>query len=174
MQESQKIRMSSPPTVEHLRGIGLFGALSDDTLEFLISTLPILNVPAGEPIFREGELASEMFIVLSGEVEVLKKSKRGNEVRVAMLGAGDWFGEMSILDIQPRSATVIAIAPTKLLRLTSESLDALYRRDLKGYSLIVLNVAREMSRRLRVADGILADLITDVLDIYPTSKVAQG
>jgi len=85
---------------------------------------------------------------------------------VALLGPSDWFGEMSIVDIQPRSATVRALAPSRLLRITAADLDALYRYDLRSYSLIVLNLARELSRRLRVADGILADLISNVLDHY--------
>ncbi len=74
-----------------------------------------------------------------------------------MLGPGDWFGEMSIVDIQPRSATVRTLAPSRLLRISAADLDALYRYDLRSYSLIVLNLARELSRRLRVADGILAE-----------------
>ena len=51
-------------------------------------------------------------------------------------------------------------------RISASDLDALYRYDLRSYSLIVLNLARELSRRLRVADGILADLISNVLDHY--------
>ena len=165
-QESQRKRMSAPPTPESLRDIGLFGALSDDVLQYLVDSLPIVVLEAGDHVFREGDHAREMFVVLGGEVEVLKRAKRGSEARVAMLGPGDWFGEMSILDVQPRSATVVALSPSRLLKITSEALDALYRRDLKAYSLIVLNIARELSRRLRVADGIIADFVANVLDEY--------
>lgn len=163
-------RLSAPPTAEALREIGLFGALSDDVLAYLTSTLPVMVVHAGEHIFREGDQAREMYVVLSGEAEVIKRGKRGGETRVALLGPGDWFGEMSILDIQPRSASVTAVAPTRLLVMNSEALDGLYRRDLKAYSLIVLNVARELSRRLRVADGIIADFMANVLDEYVVSS----
>jgi CRP-like cAMP-binding protein len=166
--------MSAPPTPESLREIGLFGALSDEVLEYLASSLPVELVPPGEAVFREGDQAREMFVVLSGECEVLKRGKRGGETRVALLGPGDWFGEMSILDVQPRSASVIAVAPTRLLRVTSEALDHLYRRDLKSYSLIVLNVARELSRRLRVADGIIADFMANVFDEYVVSSRKGG
>jgi CRP-like cAMP-binding protein len=172
--ESQKLRMSAPPSPESLREIGLFGALSDEVLEYLASSLPVQLVEAGAPVFREGDQAREMFVVLSGEVEVLKRTRRGAEARVALLGPGDWFGEMSILDVQPRSASVIAVAPARLLRITSEALDGLYRKDLKSYSLIVLNVARELSRRLRVADGIIADFFADVLDEYVAKKSLRG
>ena len=155
-----------------LRNIGLFGALSDDVLEYLAKLLTVETPPAGATLFREGEDANAMFVVINGEVEVLKKSKRSMEARVAVLGPGDWFGEMSIVDIQPRSATVRALAPSRLLRVTSADLDALYRHDLRSYAIIILNLARELSRRLRVADGILADLISNVMDQYLTRPAA--
>lgn len=163
-------RLSTPPTVDALREIGLFGALSDDVLEYLVKALPVIVVNPGESVFREGDQAREMFVVLDGECEVLKRGKRGIEARVALLGPGDWFGEMSILDVQPRSATVMALAPSRLIRIGAESLDQLYRRDLKAYALIVLNIARELSRRLRVADGLIADIMANVVDEYVTSS----
>src|SRR6185295_5282062 len=120
----------------------------------------------GDAIFREGDAAREMYVVLDGEVEVLKKSRRGRDMRVAILGPSDCFGEMSLIDVQPRSATVRVLAPARLLRMTSEDLDGLYRHDLKSYALITLNIARDLSRRLRVTDGILADFAANVLDEY--------
>jgi CRP/FNR family transcriptional regulator, cyclic AMP receptor protein len=162
----------NPVGPAELRNIGLFGALSDDVLVYLSTLLTVETPPAGETLFREGEDANAMFVVMSGEVEVLKKSKRSVEARVAVLGPGDWFGEMSIVDIQPRSATVRALAPSRLLRISSADLDALYRHDLRSYAIIILNLARELSRRLRVADGILAELISNVMDQYLTRPAA--
>lgn len=162
--------MSQPPptsvTAGDLRNIGLFGALPENVLAHLAATLMPFTPSAGDVVFREGEEAREMFVVMSGEMEVLKRSKRGIDARVALLGPGDWFGEMGLLDVQPRSATVRALAPARMLRITSADFDALYRYDVKSYALIVLNLARELSRRLRVADGILADFIANLLDSY--------
>lgn len=149
-----------------LRAVGLFGALSDDVLAHLASTLTVTTPAAGTVVFREGDEARDMFVLLEGELEVLKKSHRGIDARVAMLGPGDWFGEMSVVDVQARSATVRTLAPSRLVRITSTDLDTLYRYDMKSYAIIVLNLARELSRRLRVADGILADFIANVLDSY--------
>jgi CRP/FNR family transcriptional regulator, cyclic AMP receptor protein len=162
--------VSQPPptsvTAGDLRNIGLFGALPEEVLAHLAATLTPATPSAGDVVFREGEEAREMFVVVSGEIEVLKRSKRGIDARVALLGPGDWFGEMGLLDVQPRSATVRALAPARMLRITSADFDALYRYDVKSYALIVLNLARELSRRLRVADGILADFIANLLDTY--------
>lgn len=149
-----------------LRNIGLFGALPERVLEELAAELQLLELPAGSYVFREGEAGSCMFVVLQGDVEVLKKSRTGTDSRVAVLGPGDWFGEMSIIDVQPRSATVQTVSPGRLIKITAADLDRLYRSDVKAYALIVQNIARELSRRLRVADGILADLIANVTETY--------
>jgi len=156
-----------PVTSATLREVGLFGALSDDVLEHLAGTLKTIRVGPGETIFREDDrLAHEMYVLLEGEMEVSKRSRRGRDVRVAILGPTDCFGEMSLVDMQTRSETVRALAPARLIRVSSEDMDALYRYDLKSYTLIVLNVARHLSRRLRVTDGILADFMANVLDEY--------
>ncbi len=159
--------MTKPKVELHeLRQLALFGAMADSALEHLAQSLSVSEPGPGDILFREGDVADDMFVVLSGEIEVLKRSRQGSESRVAMLGPGDWFGEMSIVDVQPRSATVRAVAPSRLLRIGSSDLDSLYRHDVKAYALIVLNLARELSRRLRVADGILADFIANVVDSY--------
>ena len=152
--------MSAPPTpklnANHLRDIGLFGGLSIETLETLASELPTSRVEAGDIVVEEGDMSTQMFVVIAGELEVFKKGESG-DVRVAVFGPGDWFGEMSIIDVQPRSASVRAVAPTLVLSITTEHVEnLLYRRDVKDYALFIMNIARELSRRLRVADGILA------------------
>jgi CRP-like cAMP-binding protein len=156
-----------PVTPAALREIGLFGGLDEETLEILARELPAEQVSVGTRVVSEGDAAREMFVVVSGELEVLKRSPAGSEVRVAMLGPGDWFGEMAIVDVQPRSATVRSLAPSTLLRVSAEHVDRLlYRRDLKAYSLLIMNIARELSRRLRVADGILSQFVGSVTDQY--------
>jgi CRP/FNR family cyclic AMP-dependent transcriptional regulator len=155
-----------PTPLPVLREIGLFGGLDDSVLESFVQKLPVVEFAPGDVVFREGELGRDMFIVLGGEMEIVKQSKQSHGSRVAMLGPLDWFGEMSILDVMPRSATVRALAPSRAVKLSATDLDTLYRKDLKAYSIIVLNIAREMSRRLRVADGILAEMIANVNDAY--------
>ncbi len=155
---------SSPPVeIDEIRDIGLFGGLGDDVLESLLQELRVIELEPGALVFRENERGREMFVLLGGEIEVMKQSKRDVPSRVAMLGPGDWFGEMSILDVMPRSATVRAIAHSRLLRISASDLESLYRRDTKSYALLVLNLAREMSRRLRVADALLAEMATQPL-----------
>jgi CRP/FNR family transcriptional regulator, cyclic AMP receptor protein len=154
------------PLEESLRDVGLFGGLDSALLEKLAHDLQTVELAIGHVLFHEGETGRELYVVLDGEIEILKHSRQGRESRVAILGPGDWFGEMAVLDVMPRSATARAIAPCHLLRLTSQDLEALYRSDLKSYALILMNISREMSRKLRVADGILADFIANVAEQY--------
>jgi CRP-like cAMP-binding protein len=155
-----------PENLARLREIGLFGGLDDEVLTTFVGALEVCELTAGTIVFKEGEHGRELFVILDGEVEVLRRSKRGHETRVAILGPGDWFGEMSVLDVLPRSATTRVLAPSRMIKLTAHDLDSLYRRDMRSYSLLVLNIAREISRRLRVADGLLAELVTNVMDEY--------
>ncbi len=150
-----------------LRDVGLFGGLSDETLTLLARELPTKHIETGEVVVAEGGTAREMYVVIGGELEVVKQTAGGGDVRVALFGPGDWFGEMAIVDPQPRSATVRAVAPTMVLEVTGEDVERLlYRKDLKSYALFIMNIARELSRRLRVADGLVAQFVTSVADNY--------
>lgn len=151
---------------EKLRDIGLFGGLSDETLRGLAGSLEVIDVEPGDVVFTEGDAGREMFVVLEGELSVIRLSRRRRETTVVILQPGDWFGEMSLLDFMPRVATVKATTRARLLRVTAQDLDALYRRDMKSYSLLVLNIAREMSRQRRVAEGLLLDLMANMSDDF--------
>jgi CRP/FNR family transcriptional regulator, cyclic AMP receptor protein len=154
-------------TAATLGDIGLFGGLSEETLERLARELPRREITAGSVVVREGEAAKDMFVVIGGELEVEKSARDGTAVRVAVLGPGDWFGEMALIDIQPRSASVRAVAPSLVLRLDAEQVERLvYRLNVKDYALLIMNIARELSRRLRVADGILAQFSVSLHEQY--------
>jgi CRP-like cAMP-binding protein len=158
-----------PPelTVAALRLSRLFDGLKDDMLQELASKLRAELVPPGQLLITEGEIAAHMFVVLSGEVEVVHKGGGDHDVRVALLGPGDWVGEMAILDVQPRSASVRALAPSALLRLTAADVrNLLFERDTGQYALLVMNIARELSRRLRVADRVIANAAGAVAQRY--------
>jgi CRP/FNR family transcriptional regulator, cyclic AMP receptor protein len=153
-----------PPSAADLRNIGLFGALSDETLQELASSLELRTPAAGEFIFQEGGEARELYVILRGEVEVIRKTPQGTELRLARFMSGRWFGEASVLDVGRRSASARAVVPSRILVLSCRDLDALYRRDIKAYTLLVLNMARELARRLRRIDDVLAGFLGNLSD----------
>lgn len=156
-----------PPTTAMLRASRLFDGMSEAVLTELAQNLSTEMASAGQLLIAEGETAAHMFIVLSGEVEVSHQGSRDHDVRVALLGPGDWVGEMAILEVQPRSASVRALAPSALLRITAADVHRLlYERALDQYALLVMNIARELSRRLRVADRVIANASGTVAQNY--------
>jgi CRP/FNR family cyclic AMP-dependent transcriptional regulator len=143
--------------IAELRSIGLFGALDDEQLEHLARTLPVAKHDAEAVVFREGDQGRAMYVILEGALVVTKNTVGGKTRHIAELGAGEWFGEMSLLDVMPRLVTVATTSPTRLLRVCPTDLDALYRRGGKSYALLVMNLARELSRKLRTATERLAE-----------------
>ena len=146
-----------PQAKEFLHNIAVFGGLPDATMEQLLDMMQMRGHRAGENVCSEGELGREMFVLRAGRVEVRKRSKDQRQTILAQLKGGDCFGEMSLIDVQPRSATVFALEPTELYVLNNMDLYKLYEQDLAGYTFLVQNICRELSRRLRRADGIIAD-----------------
>jgi CRP/FNR family cyclic AMP-dependent transcriptional regulator len=161
--------MGALPDLERLREVGLFGALSDVELSELARAHDVVELGEGDVVFQEGAPGREMFVVLDGKVELFR-TVRGVEMLVASRSKNDWFGEMSMLDILPRATTARVVKSVRLLRLTAHDLDVLYRRNVKAYTLLVLNMAREMSRRLRAADALLADLGQVAPDLSPNAR----
>src|SRR5207302_11118013 len=92
-----------------LRGEALFGCLSDEQLDHLVKQARLSTFGRGEPVIEEGSPGDSMFVLLRGAANVFV-SKNGSTIQVASLGAGDCFGEMSLLTGEPRSATVRADA----------------------------------------------------------------
>lgn len=164
-------RPTAPANAELLRESHLFEGVSDSVVARLAKELPAELAQPGELVITEGELAAHMFVVLNGEVEVLHKGDGDHDVRLALLGPGDWIGEMAILDVMPRSASVRALAPTSLLRLSGPDTRRLIQDpEPLQYAQLVANIARELARRLRVADRIIANASTHLVQRYVTES----
>jgi len=112
----------------------------------------------GATVVAEGEPGRSMYIVQSGELVVSKLGESGHAIRMAGLGPGDFFGEMTLIEMQNRSATVVADSPTVLYELTTRNLYTYYKADIQAYVVVLQNVNRELCRRLRRADNRIAEL----------------
>src|SRR5262249_38622160 len=148
----------SAADIEFLGGIPVFGGLAGSALAHVTDHLAAREVDRGTVLVREGEPANEMFVVRAGAVEVVKNIGDGCETRLAGLRAGACFGEMSLIDIQPRSAGVRALEHSIVWSLSHAAVAGLWSSDPQSYTLVVMNVAREISRRLRRADALLASI----------------
>ena len=149
---------SSPDLKAFLIATPFFGGLSDASLDLLISMLVECRFDAGATVVAEGEPGRSMYIVHAGELEVSKLGESGRVIRLSGLGPGDFFGEMTLIEMQNRSATVAAESPTVLYELTARSLYAYYKADITAYVMVMQNINRELCRRLRRADQRIAEL----------------
>ena len=145
--------VSSPNLKAFLLETPFFGGVSPASLDLLVSMLTERRFDAGATVVVEGEPGSSMFIVHSGELVVSKIANTERIIRLADLESGDFFGEMTLIEMQNRSATVVAESPTVLYELTARKLYAFYKADIFAYVIVLQNVNRELCRRLRRADS---------------------
>jgi CRP-like cAMP-binding protein len=150
--------VSSPDLNAFLVATPFFGGLSDASLDLLVSMLVECRFEVGAAVVTEGEPGRSMFIVHSGELAVSKRGDSGRTIRIAGLGPGDFFGEMTLIEMQNRSATVAAESPTALYELTARNLYTYYKADIHAYVMVMQNINRELCRRLRRADNRIAEL----------------
>ena len=145
--------MSTAPsfdaTLPLLQRAPLFGGVPDRHLALVWDHADFRTLAAGETLVREGDAARSMFLVLSGRIAVIRHG-----ARLGTFGPGDCVGEMALIDIQPRSADLVAITELCVMELGFEDL-LLQDASLETYAIIVLNLARELSRRLRKANAAL-------------------
>jgi CRP/FNR family cyclic AMP-dependent transcriptional regulator len=150
--------ISLPDLKAFLIATPFFGGLSDASLDLLVSMLVEHRLDVGATVVSEGETGRSMYVVHSGELIVSKLGDSGRVIRMAGLGPGDFFGEMTLIEPQSRSATVITESPTVLYELTARNLYTYYKADIHAYVMVMQNINRELCRRLRSADNRIAKL----------------
>lgn len=132
-----------------LPSIAIFGGLEPPTLMRIIGMLGEHRFEPGVEVCTQGEAGRAMFLVRSGEVLVCRDSEDGHRVKMVRMGPGEFFGEMTLIDIQKRSATVVVEQPALIYSLGNRDLYQLYQDDVPGYVMVLQNLCRELSRRLR-------------------------
>jgi CRP/FNR family cyclic AMP-dependent transcriptional regulator len=150
--------LSSPDLKAFLVATPFFGGLSDASLDLLISMLVERRFDAGATVVEEGEPGRSMYIVHSGALVVRKLGESGRLIHMTGFGPGDFFGEMTLIEMQNRSATVATESPAVLYELTARNLYAYYKADIYAYVMVLQNINRELCRRLRCADTRIAEL----------------
>src|SRR3954469_9010075 len=152
--------VSSPDLKAFLLATLFFSGLPDASLDLLVAMLVERRFEVGATVVAEGEPGRSMFIVHSGKLVVSKLGDSGRVLRMGGLEPGDFFGEMTLIEMQNRSATVIAETATTLYELTAQNLYRCYKADIHAYVIIMQNINRELCRRLRRADDRIAKLPT--------------
>lgn len=136
------------PTDNFLSRLPVFAGVDSAALAMLSELTVTRECGTGEVIVREGEPGDRMYFVRRGRVRVVKAPA----VTLAEFGPGDFFGEMSLVESVVRSASVVALEPTEVCTLRGLDFYELYRRRPEQYGIVMLNIARDLARRLRRLD----------------------
>jgi CRP/FNR family transcriptional regulator, cyclic AMP receptor protein len=144
-------------TKAFLRGIPIFGGLGESGLERIVGMMEQQTFPVGAVVCKQGESGRSMYVVRAGEL-IVKRHVTDGQVRVVRIRPGDFFGETTLIEIHPMSASVVVEKAATLYRLTNKELYRLYQEDVQTYLMVVMNLARELSRRLRKAEQRVCEL----------------
>lgn len=145
-------------TNEFLARHSMFGGLSDADLTIVRPLLDENTYPKGTVLLRQGEPNSTVYFIVEGDILIQKHPETENpaEREITTLHTGDSFGEMELIDIQGCAASAICLTEVCIISLSSQNLHELSKTHLMLFTMIIMNLARDISRRLRKTDNLLA------------------
>jgi CRP/FNR family cyclic AMP-dependent transcriptional regulator len=152
--------MATTVSTAVLKAVPLFASFPDEQLRMLTSMVTRRSASRSTTIMAAGDATDSLYIVLSGRLKVMMSDADGKEVILSILGPGEIFGEMGLIDDEPRSATVISIEPCELLSLNKRD----FKKCLAENFEMTMAVMRGLVRRLREADRKIGSLA--LLDVY--------
>ncbi|HEY0472363.1 MAG TPA: Crp/Fnr family transcriptional regulator [Kribbella sp.] len=138
-----------------LRQAPLFSQLDDEAADALAASMTESRLRRGQVLFHEGDSGDRLFVVVEGKVKLGRTSADGRENLIAVLGPGQMFGELSLFDPGPRSATVTAVTDASIMSLTHDEL----LRWLAGRPEVARGLLLQLASRLRKVSDVVADLV---------------
>ena len=155
--------MSGVPTTVStavLRAVPLFSSVPDEQLRTLATVVTRRSLARGATVMVAGDQTDSLYIILSGRLKVMMSDAEGKEVILSILGPGEFFGEMGLIDDSPRSASVVGIEPCELLSIAKRDFNKCLAENFE----MAMAVMRGLVRRLREADRKIGSLA--LLDVY--------
>jgi len=136
---------------DRLQKYSLFGGLLPEQIRQILPHVMEESYKAGEDIIAEGTPNDRIHFIMDGKVAVIK-----HDITLTEFAEGDTFGEMEVLDVMPSAATIRALSDTKAISISNRALREIYKVDIHSFSLILMNLARDLSRRLRRMNEMVA------------------
>jgi CRP/FNR family cyclic AMP-dependent transcriptional regulator len=152
--------MPTPVSTAVLKAVPLFASVPEEQLRMLTVVVARKSVSRSTTVMAGGDATDSLYIVLSGRLKVMMSDSEGKEVILAILGPGEFFGEMGLIDDSPRSASVVAMESCELLSVTKRD----FKKCLAENFEMSMAVMRGLVRRLREADRKIGSLA--LLDVY--------
>ncbi|MBI4179496.1 cyclic nucleotide-binding domain-containing protein [bacterium] len=150
---------------ERLKRVPIFSSIEDGILNDLAGIVEEKSYEAGGTVFQEGDAGDAMYVILEGAVKIVKviDPVKGLSKDLAILSAGDFFGEMSLIDKSPRSASVVAVGAAKLGRVSGQGFSDLLQKSAITAANLLFGIIQTVSGRLRQTN-------TELVTLYETGK----
>lgn len=149
----------TPVDLDVVRRSPLLSPLDEQSVHDLVGLMTASRMERGDVLFREGEQGDRLYVITEGKIKLGRSSVDGRENLLSILGPGEMFGELSLFDLGPRTATATAIAETQLLALGNDQLHDVIARHPR----VAMALMASLAGRLRRTNENLADLVfTDV------------
>jgi CRP-like cAMP-binding protein len=139
-----------------LSDIAIWGGISDDQRDKIFRLLEIGMFQKGEHIFRKGDEPSHIYIVKKGKIDLMIGDEDVHLAKKTLV-AGECFGVASLMAMQTHTSTAITLEDSEIMVLSRQALLQLQEEDIKLFALLIMNIARELARRLKLTDDILID-----------------
>jgi CRP/FNR family transcriptional regulator, cyclic AMP receptor protein len=152
--------MATTVSTAVLKAVPLFASLQEEQLRMLTTMVSRRSAARGTTIMAGGDATDSLYIVLSGRLKVMMSDSDGKEVILTILGPGEFFGEMGLIDDEPRSASVVSIEPCELLSIAKRD----FKKCMVDNHEMAMHVMRGLVKRLREADRKIGSLA--LLDVY--------
>jgi len=152
--------MAATVSTAVLKAVPLFTSFPEDQLRMLATMVMRRSAPRSTTIMAGGDPTDSLYIVLSGRLKVMMSDSEGKEVILSILGPGEFFGEMGLIDEEPRSASVVTMEPCELLSVSKRDFNKCLAENFE----MAMAVMRGLVRRLREADRKIGSLA--LLDVY--------
>ena len=123
----------------------------EEQIEIILEFMNEEKYAVNDLLITEGKPNDRIFFIIEGQVEVIKK-----DAVLASFREGDAFGEMEVLDVMPATASIKAVTPVTAMTISNKSLRDVYKKDIFAFNLVLMNLARDLVRRLRKMDELAA------------------
>ena len=144
--------------IDNFSKFPIFNGIDKSAFEEILHSFSFRDLGAGEVLFKQGDDGDAMYMIEKGKVEIVLESDDTHQT-IAMLGEGSFFGEIALITGEKRTATVKAIAATRLIAIDKKSFTQLIVAGQQGASDIAYNIAVILAKRLQATDEIILDIL---------------